>query len=112
MKEAVAASGVGCVANDATSRLAEIQDRVSHLTGRLADLSQQLAAIESEGVDAQDVEAALQDFDPLWEQLSTWEQERFIRTLVEQVRYDGKTGTVTLGFRSRGLKDLCSRAPA
>ena len=26
-------------------------------------------------------------------------------TLVEQVRYDGKTGTVTLGFRSDGIKD-------
>ena len=113
MKEAVAgAGGVGCVANDATSRLAELQDRVSHLTGRLTELRQQLAAIESEGVDAQDVEAALHGFDPLWEQLSTWEQERFIRTLVEQVRYDGKTGTVTLGFRSRGLKDFCTRSPA
>ena len=53
-----------------------------------------------------DVEAALHEFDPLWEQLSTWEQERFIRTLVEHVRYDGKTGTVTLGFRSRGIKDF------
>ena len=51
-------------------------------------------------------------FDPLWEQLSTWEQERFIRTLVEQVRYDGKTGTVTLGFRSSGIKELCNWAPS
>ena len=58
-----------------------------------------------------DVEAALHAFDPLWEQLSTWEQERFIRTLVDQVRYDGKTGTVTLGFRSSGIKDLCNWAP-
>jgi site-specific DNA recombinase len=58
-----------------------------------------------------DVEAALHAFDPLWEQLSTWEQERFIRTLVDQVRYDGKTGTVALGFRSSGIKDLCDWAP-
>ena len=41
-----------------------------------------------------------------------WEQERFIHTLVEQVRYDGKTGTVTVGFRSRGIRDLCNWAPA
>jgi site-specific DNA recombinase len=71
-----------------------------------------LAAIEAEGVDAQDVEEALHEFDSLWEQLSAWEQERFIRTLVEHVRYDGKTGTVTLGFRSRGIKEFCSWAPA
>jgi hypothetical protein len=58
-----------------------------------------------------EVETALHAFDPLWEQLSTAEQERFIRTLVDQVRYDGKTGTVTLGFRSSGIKDLCNWAP-
>ena len=86
----------------ATDRLADLQDRVDapqRPTGR--NFSQQLAAIDAEHADPRDVEAALQEFDPLWEQLSTWEQERFIRTLVEQVRYDGKTGTVTLGFRSQ-----------
>jgi len=113
MKETIAAAGSrGSTGDIATSRLAELQDRVSRLSSRWADLRQQLAAIEAEGVDAQDVEVALHGFDPLWEQLSTWEQERFIRSLVEHVRYDGKTGTVTLGFRSRGIKELCGCAPA
>jgi site-specific DNA recombinase len=76
------------------------------------DLRDQLAAVEAEGVDAPDVETALHSFDPLWDRLSTWEQERFIRTLVDQVRYDGKTGTVTLRFRSRAIRDLCNLAPA
>ena len=102
----------GPAADLATDRLAELQDRVSHLNNRLAELRQQGAAIEAEGVDTQEVEAALHEFDSLWEQLSAWEQERFIRTLVEHVRYDGKTGTVTLGFRSRGIKEFCSWAPA
>jgi site-specific DNA recombinase len=93
-------------------RLAELQDRVAHLNCRLAELRQQSAAVEEERVETKDVEAALHEFDPLWEQLSTWEQERFIHTLVEQVRYDGKTGTVTVGFRSRGIRDLCNWAPA
>ena len=113
MKETVSVAAVdGNSADRATGRLAELQDRVSHLSNRLGELRHELAAIHAEGVDVQDVEAALHDFDSLWEQLSTWEQERFIRTLVEHVRYDGKTGTVTLGFRSRGIKDLCSWAPA
>ena len=112
MKDTVAAAGTADSAADiVTSRLAERQDRVSHLSSRLADLRQLSAAIEAEGVDVQDVEASLHDFDPLWEQLSTWEQERFIRTLVEHVRYDGKTGTVTLAFRSRGIRELCNWAP-
>jgi site-specific DNA recombinase len=95
----------------ATDRLAELQDRVTHLNNRLAELRQQSAAMEEERVETKDVEAALHEFDPLWEQLSTWEQERFIHTLVEQVRYDGRTGTVTVGFRSRGIRDLCNWAP-
>jgi site-specific DNA recombinase len=95
-----------------TNRLVVLQDRVTHLNDRLTELRQQLVAINAEHTDPRDIEAALHEFDPLWGQLSTWEQERFIRTLVEQVRYDGKTGTVTLGFRSQGIKDLCNWAPA
>ena len=113
MKKTVSLTGsAGSPGEIATRRLAELQDRVTQLRGRMADLRDQLAAVEAERVDAPDVEAALHSFDPLWEQLSTWEQERFIRTLVDQVRYDGKTGTVTLGFRSRAIRDLCNWAPA
>jgi site-specific DNA recombinase len=113
MKETVPVAGCpGSSGDIATARLAELQDRVLHLSSRLAELRQQLAAIEAKGINVEDVETALHDFDPLWEHLSTWEQERFIRTLVEHVRYDGKTGTVTLGFRSRGIRDLCTWAPA
>jgi len=111
MKETVTVAGADSSSELATRRLAELQDRVSHLGSRSADLRQQSAAIEVDGIDTQGAEAAFHEFDPLWEQLSTWEQERFIRTLVERVSYDGKTGTVTLGFRSRGIKDLCHWAP-
>ena len=101
----------GTAAELATDCLAELQDRVPQLNSGLAELRRQIAAIESEATDPRDVESTLREFDPLWEQLSTWEQERFIRTLVEQVRYDGKSGTVILGFRSQGIKELCQWAP-
>ena len=54
--------------------------------------------------------AALDQFDPLWEHLNTWEQENFIRTLIEEVHYDGRDGTVTVSFRSQGIRDLCESA--
>lgn len=94
----------------ATDRLAELQDRAKYLDNRVPELLSQMARIEAEAADPKEVEAALQEFDPLWEQLSTWEQERFIRALVDQVRYDGKTGTVTVGFRSSGARNLCDWA--
>jgi site-specific DNA recombinase len=112
MKDAVSAVGrAGSSAEIGTSRLADLQDRVSQLSDRLAELDQQTTAIEAEGIDARDVETALHDFSPVWEQLSTWEQERFIRTLVAHVRYDGRSGNVTLGFHSRGIRGLCDWAP-
>jgi site-specific DNA recombinase len=57
--------------------------------------------------DPLEVQGALLKFDPLWNQLTTWEQETFIRSLVAQVRYDGKSGQVTVGFHSEGIKHLC-----
>ena len=94
----------------ATDRLAELQDRAKYLDNRMPELLSQMARIETEAADPKEVEAALQEFDPLWEQLSAWEQERFIRALVDQVRYEGKTGTVTVGFRSNAARNLCDWA--
>ena len=97
-------------ARHAADNFAEHQDRMTQLSRRLAEVDQQLTGIAAERANPKDVEVALHEFDPLWEQLSTWEQERFIHTLVEQVRYDGRTGTVTVGFRSSGIRDLCDWA--
>jgi site-specific DNA recombinase len=58
--------------------------------------------------DPADVQAALFSFDPLWEQLTLSEQETFIRTLVSQVKYDGRAGEVTIGFHNNGIQQLCS----
>ena len=96
----------------ATASLAELQERSVQLNGRLADLRTQLSNMKGDSVNSQDLKLALREFDPLWEQLSTWEKEQFIRTLVERVRYEGKTGTVSLGFRSKGIKEFCTWAPA
>lgn len=62
--------------------------------------------------DPGDVASALQKFDPLWDQLTTWEQETFIRTLVAEIRYDGRTGEVAVGFHSAGIKQLCGKQGA
>ena len=58
-------------------------------------------------VPREDVAQALREFDGLWRQLPPREQEQLIKTLVETVTYDGQTGTVTVSFRSAGIKQLC-----
>lgn len=68
---------------------------------------QRRAAGESAVTDPAELRDALQRFEPLWDELTIPEQERFIRALVTEVRYDGRAETVTVGFRSEGIKQLC-----
>jgi site-specific DNA recombinase len=104
---AAVAGSKGAAAKSATDRLAELHESAERQERRLAELRREIAEAGGNGVDANDLDQALRDFDPLWEQMSTWEREKFIRALVEQVSYDGTTGTVTVGFRSAGVRSLC-----
>jgi site-specific DNA recombinase len=56
-------------------------------------------------IDPEDVRSALVRFDVLWEQLTIEERERFVRALVREVRYEGPTQTVFVGFQSEILKE-------
>ena len=90
-------------------------DRLRMFARQPAMLSEVLQRVQENGgqvgpADPEDVRTALESFDPLWTQFTRWEQERFIRTLVAEVRYDGPSGTVTLGFRTEGIKELCQKA--
>jgi len=71
---------------------------------------QRRQAGEAPLTDPAELQEALQKFDPLWDQLTTVEQERFIRALVSEVRYDGRTEMVTIGFRSDGIKRMSEGA--
>jgi len=106
------ATNKGNGARVAIDRLADLHDKVASFDGRLAQVRYDLAELEGQRFDIGDLELALKRFDPLWEQMSSHEQERFIRALVEQVRYDGKSGNVTVSFKSTGIKHLCGLAHA
>ncbi len=100
----------GAASRSATDRLADLHERTAVLEQQLAQARRQLRDIDAERVDATDLQRALEHFDPLWEHMSAWEQEQFVHTLVEQIRYEGTTGTVTVGFRSSGIRSLCQHA--
>jgi hypothetical protein len=72
--------------------------------------NQRREAGDSPITDPGELQEVLRKFEPLWDQLTTSEQERFIRSLVVEVRYDGRTETITVGFRSIGIKQLCESA--
>jgi site-specific DNA recombinase len=90
-----------------TDKMAELQDRINVLEGQLRSVSDQLAETVDQITDPASVLRALREFDVLWEEMKPREQEKFVKTLVEQVTYDGRTGKVIVGFRTAGIRQLC-----
>ena len=91
----------------ATDRMAELQDRVAVLERQLRDVRDQLAESVRQTVDAASVRKTLREFDGIWSELTPREQEKFVKTIVDRVAYDGTTCTVTVGFRTAGVRQLC-----
>ncbi len=58
-------------------------------------------------IDPENLRSTLAQFDCLWDQLTIHERERFIRALVKEVRYEGPTQSVVVGFQSEILKEYC-----
>jgi site-specific DNA recombinase len=90
-----------------TERLAELQERATAHERRLRDLRGQLAATAGSTIDAAAVRQTMEHFDGLWTEMSPREQERFVKTLVEGVLYNGETAEVTVGFRTKAIRNLC-----
>ena len=67
----------------------------------------QMEAPGCRGITRDQLVEALRDLGSEWPALAPREQEQMLRMLVETVSYDGRTGTVTVGFRSTGWAELC-----
>jgi site-specific DNA recombinase len=74
----------------------------------LSELAEEFQELRNDAFDEQDLVQALERFDPVWNSLTTREQARLVHLLIEKVGYDGRTGKVTVSFRSAGLKELCN----
>jgi|GEM_PF-444712 len=90
--------------------LADLQDRIRANEQRATQVREELLALESELTDEHKAAQALAAFDPVWESLPPREQARLIRLLVEQVSYDGRTGTVSVTLQPTGIKALNEEA--
>jgi len=48
-------------------------------------------------------------FEEIWKAMSIEEQRTLLGQLVEKVGYDGRTGKVTVSFKSVGVKELVQK---
>ncbi|MEK6676884.1 MAG: recombinase family protein [Planctomycetota bacterium] len=86
--------------------VARRRDELRRLETRLSEVRERHLVLCRQLVDEQDVVKALSLFDPVLKALSTHEQARVVRLLVERVDYDGQKGAVAVTFRPSGIKTL------
>jgi len=79
------------------------------LERQFRDVRDQLAESAGQAVDAASVRKTLKEFDGVWSEMTPREQEKFVKTLVDRVTYDGATCTVTVGFRTAGIQQFAHR---
>lgn len=84
-------------------RLANIHERIANARQRIEDLQQESEAIASGVAHTMEAADALQQFDSLWNSLTTREQSRILHLLLDRVDYDGRQNTVSLVFHSSDL---------
>lgn len=54
----------------------------------------------------EELRAALEQFDPAWDNLVSREQERLLNLLIERIAYDAEASTIAISFRTSGIKTL------
>jgi site-specific DNA recombinase len=88
------------------ARLADLQERIGRVEGRVQKVREQIHAIHYQLFDEDEAALALSVFEPVWESLTPREQARVVQLLVQQVEYDGAQSKVSIAFRPTGLKTL------
>jgi site-specific DNA recombinase len=89
-------------------RILALQPEIQAAEERVASLAAELREWQSQQVDESALAQALQEFEPIWNNLTTAEQTRLVNLIVEKVTYNGKTHKVAVSFRTAGLQALCA----
>ncbi|MDP8238401.1 MAG: recombinase family protein [Candidatus Hatepunaea meridiana] len=89
-----------------SARLADLEDRIRFARQRAESLQEEIAKSKTELVDETGLTSELEYFDSIWESLLPRERTRMIHLLIERINYDGENGTLSITFRSTGIKTL------
>jgi site-specific DNA recombinase len=92
--------------NPPPERVAEIRGQLAAGETRAEKLRKEILRREKQRIDEKEVRRAMASFDDIWKAMNLEEQRTLLRQLVEKVGYDGRTGKVTVSFKSAGVKEL------
>jgi len=86
------------------------RDDVQRLEDALATVRWEQEALRGRRIDAADLQAALASFNPVWEHLTSHERARVVQLLIEQIDYDGGSGSLKITFAPKGVRTLAAEA--
>lgn len=104
---AVAGGGSGTAI--LVQRLGEVDEAIGAVEERVAEARRELVAGRLQAFDEDDLRAALESFDPVWDELFPRERARILALLIERVVYTRSTGDVRITFRPSGVASLGRR---
>ena len=90
-------------------RLTELEEQITEAEAALNDLRKAVLVRERLRVDENDLRRTASSFDELWKAMNIDEQRALVQVLVEKVGYDGRTGKVTVSFKSAEIKSLVQK---
>ncbi|MFH1844883.1 MAG: recombinase family protein, partial [bacterium] len=96
----------GKAAERAAVRLENIAQESSSLKDRLGSLTRHATDLEIQTINPDDLRIALESFSEIWTVLLPQERARIIHLLIQQVDYDGETGTLGITFHPVGIRAL------
>ncbi len=82
------------------------------LKSRQAEIKDELAGLDSQAIDREQLTRALESFDPIWSVLLAPEKERVLQLLIEHIDYDGETQKLSIAWRLGGMLRFYHRAAA
>jgi site-specific DNA recombinase len=91
------------------TRLAEIREQAAVGESRAEELRKEIVRREKHRIDEKDLRQTMDSFEDVWKAMSMVEQRILLCQLVEKLGYDGRTGKVTVSFKSAGVKELVQK---
>jgi site-specific DNA recombinase len=90
-------------------REAELKRQVEAGEARAAALKKEIQARELARLDETELRKTMGSFENLWKTMNNQQQSHLLRQLIEKVGYDGRSGKVTVSFKSASVKELCTK---
>ncbi len=89
-----------------TAAIADLHDRITAAERRIAELDDQIRDSETERLTQEDVDAAFEDFEGVWNTLSPREQARSLALVVERIEFDAADSSISIEFHPAAIKAL------